>query len=177
MKKLKTIYFLLLISYLASHLISCSKDEFIKEEASSEPKIYEQIIVYLYGEVKYPGLYNVDENTRVYELIEMAGGFTKNAKIGNLNLARILNNNEMIIVDKKEETTGDNEGNDKNQKININQADKTELMKLKGIGESKAEAIIDYRNKYGYFTKLEDLLKVKGISEKILNAIKDQVTI
>ncbi|MCB9481437.1 MAG: helix-hairpin-helix domain-containing protein [Desulfobacteraceae bacterium] len=63
------------------------------------------------------------------------------------------------------------------QKIDINKANKTELSELSGIGEKYAERIIDYRNKNGNFTKIEDLLKVKGIGEKTLLKNKDRLTV
>lgn len=162
MKKTILILFLLLLtSCKENNIIDYQKTEIIPQES--------QITVYLYGEVKYPGLYNLDENSRLYELINLAGGFTSNAKIDNLNLARIITNNEMIIIEQIQ--------NQDNNLININKATKEELMTLKGIGESKAKEIIAYRLEFGNFQKIEDLLKVKGISESLYNEIKNQITI
>lgn len=162
MKKTILILFLLLLtSCKENNIIDYQKTEIIPQES--------QITVYLYGEVKYPGLYNLDENSRLYELINLAGGFTNNAKIDNLNLARIITNNEMIIIEQIQ--------NQDNNLININKATKEELMTLKGIGESKAKEIIAYRLEFGNFQKIEDLLKVKGISESLYNEIKNQITI
>lgn len=162
MKKTILILFLLLLtSCKENNIIDYQKTEIIPQES--------QITVYLYGEVKYPGLYNLDENSRLYELINLAGGFTSNAKIDNLNLARIITNNEMIIIEQMQ--------NQDNNLININKATKEELMTLKGIGESKAKEIIAYRLEFGNFQKIEDLLKVKGISESLYNEIKNQITI
>lgn len=162
MKKTILILFLLLLtSCKENNIIDYQKTEIIPQES--------QITVYLYGEVKYPGLYNLDENSRLYELINLAGGFTSNAKIDNLNLARIITNNEMIIIEQIQ--------NQDNNLININKATKEELMTLKGIGESKAKEIIAYRLEFGNFQKIEDLLKVKGINESLYNEIKNQITI
>lgn len=162
MKKTILILFLLLLtSCKENNIIDYQKTEIIPQES--------QITVYLYGEVKYPGLYNLDENSRLYELINLAGGFTNNAKIDNLNLARIITNNEMIIIEQIQ--------NQDNNLININKATKEELMTLKGIGESKAKEIIAYRLEFGNFQKIEDLLKVKGINESLYNEIKNQITI
>ena len=61
--------------------------------------------------------------------------------------------------------------------VNINQADKNELMTLPGVGESKAASIIEYRNKNGNFTKIEDIMKITGIKEGVFNKIKDKITI
>lgn len=60
-------------------------------------------------------------------------------------------------------------------KININKADKSELMSLKGIGEAKASAIIEYRNEYGSFVSTEEIMLVRGIGEKIYSNIKDSI--
>lgn len=165
---------ILIINSLCLTLIACKNDNFIIQPEQVKEENNEQIMVYLFGEVKYPGLYNVDENTRVYEVIKMAGGFTEYAKIDNLNLARPVNNNEMIVI----ERVSGRSNNDTNEKlININKATIEELMKLKGIGETRAKAIVNYRNEFGYFSKIDDLLNVKGITENIFNEIKNKITI
>ncbi len=64
-----------------------------------------------------------------------------------------------------------------NVKVNINTATAEELSTLEGIGEMKAESIIEYRNNHGHFTKVEDLKNVKGIGDKIFEKIKDQITV
>lgn len=164
----KISYLFILINLLL--LCSCKENiitDFEKEEITFP---LNQITVYLYGEVKYPGLYSIDENTNLYELINLAGGFTNNANIDNINLARIISNNEMIIIEKKSTIN-------KNNLININTATKEELMKIKGIGESKANEIIKYRTNYGNFKNIDDLLKVKGISKTLFDEIKNQITI
>ncbi len=73
--------------------------------------------------------------------------------------------------------TGNVAENVAEQKININKADKETLLKIKGLGPTKAQNIIDYRNKFGPFKKYEDLLKVKGIGEKTLELIKPFITL
>lgn len=64
-----------------------------------------------------------------------------------------------------------------NNKININTAGKEELMMLTGIGEAKAESIMDYREKNGSFTSIEELMQIEGIKEGVFNKIKDDITI
>lgn len=170
MHKTRLPIFLVMIICLLGSVTSCSDNSAIYEEESGNISEPTQITVYLYGEVKYPGLYNITENTRLYDLIIKAGGFTEDANLNNLNLARMVNNNEMIIIEKQESKQESNY-------ININLATKEELMTLKGIGEAKAAAIITYRNEVGYFQDIRDLLKVKGISESVFNEIKNQITV
>lgn len=62
-------------------------------------------------------------------------------------------------------------------KININTATVDELDALPGIGPAKAQAIIDHRNTQGAFLKIEDVMNVSGIGEKIFEQIKDSITV
>ena len=66
---------------------------------------------------------------------------------------------------------------EENAKVNINTATAEELSTLEGIGEMKAESIIEFRGNHGHFTKIEDLKNVKGIGDKIFEKIKDQITV
>ena len=107
---------------------------------------------------------------RLYDLIKLAGGFTENADIESINLALLLTDQMKItipsILDEQET---------KIKKININTADLTLLMTLNGIGEVKAQAIIDYRMKHGPFKTIEEIMKVKGIGLKTYEKIKDYI--
>ncbi|MCK9470913.1 MAG: ComEA family DNA-binding protein [Bacilli bacterium] len=125
-----------------------------------------QIAVDIKGEVKKPGLYYLDSNSRVLDAINVAGGLTKDADIEKINLATLLEDGMIVNVFKKA-------GNSKIEKISINTASIDELTKLTGIGESKAKNIIDYRNKHGYFMSLEELCNVDGITEKIYSDNKE----
>lgn len=166
--KKRKLYFYLL--FLLLFLTSCDDNIINDYEKTEIIPSSNQITVYLYGEVKYPGLYNIEENSHLYELINLAGGFTQNAKIDNINLARIITNNEMIIIEKLSISN-------ENNLININTGTVDDLMKLKGIGETKALAIVNYRLENGQFKKIEDLLNVKGISKSLFDEIKDKITI
>lgn len=167
------------------------------------------ITIDIKGEVLNPGVYNLPVGARVIDAIEASGGVTASADTLNLNLSKVLNDQNVIIINSKDskdskevikyiETecdcpnindacingedilTNDTENNssDKssNSKISINTATKEELMKLKGIGESKAEDIIAYRNNNGLFKSVEDIKKVSGIGDKVFEKIKDQIT-
>lgn len=90
---------------------------------------------------------------------------------------------ENIVSDDSNEKNNINNDNNNindnvvNDKININTASVDELMKLKGIGEAKAKSIAEYRENNGLFSKIEDILNVSGISEKIYENIKDSITV
>jgi competence protein ComEA len=128
-----------------------------------------RIIVQITGEVNRPGLYELNDGSRLHELITIAGGFTPNAKADSINLASTLQDGDHIMVSKATSSLN------ANGLISINQASKEELLQLQGIGEAKANNIIAYRNLHGPFAKLEDLMKVSGISSSIYDNIKNKI--
>ena len=144
-----------------------------------------QIYVYVCGQIQNPGVYILPEGSRVHELFIIAGGFTETAATDYWNQARLLSDGEMIYVPSKEEVkklTFDGEitgwtNTDKSNKVNINTASKEELMTLPGIGETKALAILAYRQENGPFTTLEELKKVEGIKEAVFSKVKDLIEI
>lgn len=144
------------------------------------PKIYVDIA----GEIINPGVYVLDEGSRVNDLIIMAGGVTKEANLSNVNLASVLSDGIKITIPNKKDTTTKNiiqssiiSNNKSNGIVNINQADVDELMTLSGIGESIATSIVEYRNKNGNFKKKEDIKNVSGIGESKYSKIKDKITV
>ncbi len=145
--------------------VSDDSNELIETTLKSE-----KIIIYLTGEVKDVGIYEVDEGSRLYELIEMAGGFTQEADLDSVNLARYVFDGEQIHISNKS-----NPNSQVNTKVSINKGDISALSTLKGIGEGKAEDIIAYREKNGPFKKLEDIMKVRGIKKSLFNKIKDDI--
>lgn len=128
------------------------------------------ITVELIGEVKFPGLYVVNEGMLLYQVIELAGGFTENAITDQIPLVSPITSNQTITVVSNKNTIN-------NGLVNINLANINELLTLPGIGRAKAEAIIKYRNDVGLFAKIDDLLKVSGIGETIFQSIKNLITI
>ncbi len=159
------------------------------------------------GEVINPGVYEVTHDNIIMDLIDLAGGLTENAYIDNINLSKKLDEEMVIIVynknkidnknnsfqnkkvyidesvQKKESViTPNNTQNTEsssvdNGLININTASKEELMKLPGIGESKALKIIEYRSANGNFKAIEDIMKVNGIGKSTYEKFKDKITI
>lgn len=163
-----------------------------KKEVSSVNHSTEQtpaskeIAVYICGAVKKPGVYKFNTASRVCDAVKAAGGFKKNADTISINQAEYLKDGEQITIpiktNVKPGSSGDGKSDSNNSKassnlVNINQADENELMTLPGVGESKAASIIEYRNKNGYFTKIEDIMKITGIKEGVFNKIKDKITI
>ena len=147
---------------------------------SGEGNVY----VYVCGAVNAPGVYELKEGARVFEAIQLAGGLTEAAAADAVNQARIVTDGEQIRVPTVEEAQSRGAGvagevteGTENNKININTAGKEELMTLTGIGEAKAESIMDYREKNGSFKSVEELMQIEGIKEGVFNKIKDDITI
>ena len=133
--------------------------------ALSEP---DKIFVYVCGNVTSAGVYEAVDGARVYELIEMAGGVTEEGCLEALNLAEYENDKSFSY--QADETNG-------SSLVNINNADLQQLMTLPGIGESRAQAIIDYRNDNGMFGCIEDIMSVSGIKESAFSKIKDYICV
>lgn len=145
----------------------------------------DKIGVYITGEIKNEGVYYLENGARLYELLDLCGGITENADISSLNLAKKLNDSDMITIYKKKEKVDetDNEESyfvesvDKDEgKININTATKEQLKSLNGIGDQTAQKIINYR-KDNVFLQIEDLLNVGGIGQSKFNNIKDDICV
>ena len=138
--------------------------------------------VYVCGAVLHPGVYPIRENMRVFEAIELAGGFSENADQCWLNQADYVADGQKLYVFSKEETqlmseedpeeevSGEDDG-----KVKINTADKNTLMSLPGIGEAKAEAIISYRRDHGLFQSIEEIQKIPGIKQAVYSKIEDKI--
>ncbi len=177
--------------------IEAQADQSANEEASEAIDVAGQtadppaakIVVFVSGCVKSPGVYELDEGSRVIQAIDASGGFTEEAAKESLNLARQLVDGEQIAVPTQEEVasaaTGAQEGASAttasgsviNGKVNINRATSEELQTLSGIGEATAQKIIAEREANGPFSSPEDLMRVSGIGEKKYEAIADFITI
>lgn len=196
-----------------NNVVSIKKDT---EEKTTEEIVdtkLTKIKVDIKGAVKKPGVYELDSNSIINDVIKVAGGLKSDASTKYLNLSKkvqdemvinIFTNSEIkkmkqpstdecvvntedlksceeaaVIVTKPSTSNNSENTNNENvisdNKVSINTGTLEELMTLSGIGESKAQAIIDYRNKNGNFTKIEDLMNVSGIGETIYNKIKDNL--
>ncbi len=155
---------------------------------TSDETIESEIFVHVCGEVVTPGVYRLNAGARVYEAIEAAGGMTQEGVQEGLNMASVLTDGMQVIVYSKEEVASgqgndtynqefSNESHSQDEKININTASLEQLKQLSGIGDAKAQAIIDYRNEHGPFETISDIMKISGIKEAAFNKIKDFIQV
>lgn len=172
-------------SYITESIQESERPPEIVSEQVTEHDTERILYVYVCGHVKNPGVYRLPEGSRIYDAFALAGGFTENASIDYWNQARLLQDGEMIYVPSIEEVqnrlfeqeiTGKTE-NDKSEKVNINTASKTELMTLPGIGETRAVAILAYRQENGPFSTIEELKCVEGIKDAVFLKVKDLIEI
>ena len=139
------------------------------------------IFVDIKGAVKNPGVYQMKAGDRVKDALDTAGGLTDEADSQKVNLAQRVEDQMVIVVPKVgEEATeipagGTSKEAAKDGKVNINTATVEELKTLKGVGEKKAEAIIEYRKKNGSFKTKEDLMKVRGIGKKLFESFQERI--
>lgn len=201
-------------NYVIDNLIEKENNN-LKDDTSSKEDTNKVLRVDIKGQVINPGVYEVANNTRVIDVINIAGGLTENANTSIINLSKMVTDEMVIIIYSNEEVANSNKkeietvykiiekecncpsikndscinteldnnnkddnsnNNQKDELININTANKEELMKISGIGESKANAIIEYRSKKS-FNKIEDIINVSGISENLFNKIKEYIKV
>ncbi|MBQ4260057.1 MAG: helix-hairpin-helix domain-containing protein [Lachnospiraceae bacterium] len=137
------------------------------------------IQVYVCGAVQKPGLYTVQEGSRVAVALEAAGGFSSDAGRDSINLADWLEDGQMIYFptlteeqEQKKETDSAEGGT-----VNINTANEEQLCTLPGIGASKAADIIAYRERNGRYQKPEDIMLVPGIKENLFQKIREKIRV
>lgn len=141
-----------------------------KEEAAP-------ICVYVCGQVHTSGVFQLSEGARIADALAAAGGMTEEAAKTYLNQAEILKDGQKIYVPSEEEAVEEVSASEAEGKININIASLEQLMTLSGIGESKAKAIVQYREAQGRFETIEDIMKIEGIKEGVFRKIEDKITV
>ena len=147
-------------------------------DSSNESKI----VVEIKGEVKKPDVYEIQQGSIIKDLIDIAGGLTEDANIDSINRAEKLRDNQLIVIPNKDDISkgiiiSNGTGTSSEEIININSASLSELQNINGIGEVKAQSIIDYREKKGGFKSIEDIKNVEGIGDKTFEKIKDKISI
>jgi competence protein ComEA len=146
------------------------------------------ILVHVCGEVAGPGVYELDDGTRIIDLIDAAGGETENACLDSLNLAQKVFDGQKIYVPSREEVSEgffnvDNDAADTYGEngyvgiLNINTASLKQLEDLPGIGPVIGGNIINYRSTHGPFEKKEDIINVNGIGTKKFEMIRDLIDV
>lgn len=170
-----TIIILSIISVIIQYI---DKNNKINVNSITSEEKEEKIAVYINGAVKNPGVYYLETNARLYELLDICGGITENADINNINLAKKLVDSDMITITEKQDEIEniDYELEESSDKVNINTASKSELMSLNGIGEQTANNIINYRETIK-FNDIEDLMNVNGIGISKYENIKDDICV
>ena len=185
-----------------------------KEETNKKDDQKENVFVDIKGAIANPGVYELEQNKKVIDVVNLAGGFLENANTQTINLAKKVTNEMVIIIytneeiklamteektakvidntcvcpvlkndacinknETKKDTTTSNEQETITEPININTASASDFDKLPGIGASKAESIVQYREKNGPFEKIEDLKEISGIGDALFEKIKDYITI
>ncbi|MGI8316079.1 helix-hairpin-helix domain-containing protein [Halobacillus mangrovi] len=164
------------------HEAASSKIEKSNEKTIPDSSEENGIKVDVKGEVNQPGVYEVKSEMRVDDVIQLAGGMTDKADPSSVNLAQKLIDEMVIHVYSSESVTSDGASEkpripNSNDQVVLNQATVEEIQTLNGIGPSKAEAIIQYRQENGPFKTVEDLVNVSGIGEKTIENIKEDIRV
>lgn len=144
----------------------------VEAAGDDEEIISDTIYVHVSGEVKKPGVYALAVGARVYEAVDMAGGVTTSAAIQAVNQAEVLEDGRQIHFPKISTSSEEGSG-----LVNINTATAEQLQTIAGIGPSKADSIVKYRDKNGSFKSIEDIMSVDGIKEGLFSKIEDSITV
>ena len=175
---------------------SNEKDVFVDtgytEDAAAADSVSDEkksILVFVCGAVQSEGVYELPEGARVIDAVQAAGGYTDEADRSYINQAafvydaqklRIPTAEEAAELEEPEETAGDDLGSHVSTgggRININTADLDELMRIPGIGESKARNILSYREEHGRFGSVREIMNVRGIGSSVYEKMKDCITV
>lgn len=168
---------LFLFSGKTEKIVMEEKKEEMYKEYNSESPSNKIIFVQVGGAVNKPGVYQIKEGTRIYEVVNLAQP-TADADMDSLNLVQKLTDGQKIVVPSKTRANSSSVSSQTTGNlININTADISELDRLPGIGPAFAQRIIDYRNTNGPFKSIEEIKNVPGIGEKKFSQIKDLITI
>lgn len=166
-----------------------NKDSNKKNSENQENINDNKIVVDIKGAVKAPKEYELKAGSRVRDLIEIAGGLTPEADEEKIYFSKILEDEQCIKIYKigeevldseievEEQQEKDTGAVDSKGKININKATVDELMTIPGIGQVKAQSIVDYRNENGKFNSVDELTNITGIGVKTLEKLRDKVDI
>lgn len=171
---------------ISERAVEDSGKDHTEDEAAAASSVY----VFVCGAVEREGVYKLPEGSRVIDAVRAADGFSEDADRTYVNLAEFVYDTQRVEIptlDEAEamrlqgasdqEPAGAAQRRGTDGRVNINHASRQELMELPGIGESKAERIIAYRQAHGDFTSCEEVMNVNGIGEAMYENIKDHITV
>ena len=151
--------------------------------SSQTPSLQEGgvLLIYICGEVKSPGVYELAAGSRICDAVEAAGGMTDAADREYWNLAEPLSDGQMLCFPTEEEAKSRKEaaadGRTADGRVNLNTAGLEELMTIPGVGKTRGEAILAYRREHGAFEEPQDITKVSGIGEATYEKMKDCIAV
>ncbi|WP_203649016.1 helix-hairpin-helix domain-containing protein [Secundilactobacillus yichangensis] len=156
--------------------------------ATSQTSVNTTMYVDVKGAVKQPGMKKVESSMRVIDAVQLAGGFASNADEKQVNLAQKLTDSQVVYIPKHGEqvpasaagtsaTGGGASSESQAPQVNLNTADLNGLQQLDGVGEKKAQKILDYRQEHGGFKSADELKNVNGFGDKTLERLKPQLTV
>ncbi len=155
-----------------------------KSVASTQAEKGSKVCIDIKGAVNRPGVYHLLKGSRVEEAIAAAGGSTSQADLNQVNLAKELLDQQVIQIPQLGEqvlplgdTLGSANNSSSSTKVNLNTATKEELTKIDGVGDKKADKILEYRNQHGGFKTPDDLKNITGFGEKTVAKLKDQLAV
>ncbi|MDA1474768.1 helix-hairpin-helix domain-containing protein [Bacillus changyiensis] len=157
-----------------------------KHVKKTKPEKVKEVVIDLKGAVKHPGVYQMKAGDRVHQLLKKAGGTVKKADEKQINLAAVLQDGMVVYIPSKgekavqaqtEATASVKESGEEAEVVNINNASSKELQSIPGVGPSKADAIVAYREENGPFQKIEDITNVTGIGEKSFEKMKSSLSV
>ncbi len=170
---------------------TASQEDDSQVPQTEPPNIYVQIV----GAIRHPGVYEMPSGSRVFEVVEKAGGMTEDAAVDAVNQALPVADGDMIVLYTKQEWEQSRQelalaehanvdGADSQEgemagdgKVNINTADVGQLCTIAGIGEVRAQSIVEYRQQHGLFQTIDEIKNVPGIKEGLFEKIKDKIKV